>query len=73
MFFILQNFRIIIFSSSYKFCRRKNLYGKFRNLVVEKGIDNVKRGLMSEQTTNKIVKKMDSIYQTIRRSEHERK
>ena len=51
----------------------RNEYGKFRNLVVEKGIDNVKRGLMSEQTTNKIVKKMDSIYQTIRRSEHERK
>lgn len=51
----------------------RNEYEKFRNLVVEKGIDNVKRGLMSEQTTNKIVKKMDSIYQTIRRSEHERK
>ena len=51
----------------------RNEYEKFRNLVVEKGIDNVKRGLMSEQATNKIVKKMDSIYQTIRRSEHERK
>ena len=51
----------------------RNEYGKFRNFVVEKGIDNVKRGLMSEQATNKIVKKMDSIYQTIRRSEHERK
>lgn len=51
----------------------RNEYGKFRKLVVEKGIDNVNRGLMSEQTTNKIVKKMDSIYQTIRRTEHERK
>lgn len=51
----------------------RNEYEKFRNLVVEKGIDNVKCGLMSEQATNKIVKKMDSIYQTIRRSEHERK
>lgn len=48
-------------------------YTKFRTLVVEKGFVNVKNGLMSEQTTHKIVKKMDSIYQDIRGNDHERK
>lgn len=48
-------------------------YRKFRTLVVEKGFVNVKNGLMSEQTTHKIVKKMDSIYQAIRGNDHERK
>ena len=44
----------------------RNEYGKFRNLVVEKGIENVKCGLMSEHTTKKIIKKMDSMYHIIR-------
>lgn len=51
----------------------RNEYKKFRTLVVEKGFENVKNGLMSEQTTNKIVKKMDSVYQAIRGNGHGRK
>ena len=45
-------------------------YEKFRSFVIEKGAENVESGLMSEYTTKKIIKKMDSIYHTIRRDGH---
>lgn len=41
-------------------------YGKFRELVKTAGKANVEKGLMNEQTTKKILKNMDLLYQTIR-------
>lgn len=41
-------------------------YGKFRDLVKTAGEDNIEKGLMNEQTTKKILKNMDLLYQAIR-------
>ena len=48
-------------------------YGKFRELVKVAGKANVEKSLMNEQTTKKILKNMDLLYQAIRGDAHEGK